>query len=495
MAEGLEELCGKISLIAGEKQGLKITEGEVAVTREKGKRCLIGWLWAGKHTNKEAFQTVLSQIWRTRRGVVFKEIQENLWLFEFEEEDDMMRVKKGRPWSFDRQILVLNDFDGSITPSKMDFTRSPFWIQVHDMPLLCMTKGIGTRIGESLGELVDVDIAGDGAGWGRCMRIRVILNVMQPLERGRALEVEGKTSWVSFRYEKLPQFCFNCGVLVHRERGCPMPKPTRLSAETGPKHWGTWLRAEEPRRKFVGGWTSRSSEENRQNREGSMFQGSGGGQQTNSLMKESSAYQGNPRLSSERINSFRMRNAAEATRKGKELCMETEGEYSIEKGKENKGEPAAEVEEKTGDNWSTSLTSNAERGGEIISAEWGPRKGDITATAQNISELKPNTAGCQGAGVEAKLKGGFVDLHGEITPMDFDPKWHRTNTMAETPTWDSARMEAQDANKAEPRMKTTDKSRKGINLKAWKRRARKDETTNCRGMGASQSVLRGKHYN
>jgi hypothetical protein len=147
-----------------------------------------------------------------------------------------------------------------------------------------------------------------------------------------------------------------------------VPKPTRLSAETGPKHWGTWLHAEEPRRKLFGGWTSRSSEENRQNREGSMFQGNGGGQQMNSLMKESSAYQGNPRFSSKRINSFQMRNAAEVTRKGKELCMEIEGEYSIEKGKENKGEPAVEVEEKTGDNWSTSLTGSAEGGGELVSA-------------------------------------------------------------------------------------------------------------------------------
>jgi hypothetical protein len=72
------------------------------------------------------------------------------------------------------------------------------------MPLLCMTKGVGIRIGESLGEAEDVDIVGDGARWGLCLQIRVILNVMQPLERGRALEVEGKTSWVSFRYEKLP---------------------------------------------------------------------------------------------------------------------------------------------------------------------------------------------------------------------------------------------------------------------------------------------------
>lgn len=71
-----------------------------------------------------------------------------------------------RPWSFERQILVLNKFDGLIPPSKMDFTHSPCWIQVHDMPLLCMSRAVGTKIGESLGKLDEVDVANEGAGWG-----------------------------------------------------------------------------------------------------------------------------------------------------------------------------------------------------------------------------------------------------------------------------------------------------------------------------------------
>ena len=156
-----------------------------------------------------------------------KEIQENLWVFEFEEENDLRRMKVGRPWAFDKQILVLNDFDGSTLPSKMDFTASPIWIQVHDMPLPCMTKGVGMRIGKSIGVLEDVDSAGDGAGWGRCLRIRVTIDIMKPLDRGRALELNGKTTWVEFRYEKLLLFCFKCGRILYGEKGCPVPKSTR----------------------------------------------------------------------------------------------------------------------------------------------------------------------------------------------------------------------------------------------------------------------------
>lgn len=140
--------------------------------------------------------------------VTFKEVLDNAWLFQFEDGDDKRHVMEGRPWSFDRQVLVLNDFDGSVPPALMKFTHSPFWIQMHDMPLLCMNKAMGTRIGKSLGELFEVDVAGDGVGWRWCLRIRVGIDLTKELERGRALNITGKSHWVTFKYEKLPMFCF-----------------------------------------------------------------------------------------------------------------------------------------------------------------------------------------------------------------------------------------------------------------------------------------------
>ena len=131
--------------------------------------------------------------------MVFKEVQDNVWLFEFTDGDDKQRVLNGWSWSFDRQILVFNDFDGSTPPSQMKFTHSPFWVQVHDMPMLCMNKAVGTKIGESLGELEDVDMAGDGAGWGRCLWLRVQIDLNKPLERGRALNMGGQVIMGEFQ--------------------------------------------------------------------------------------------------------------------------------------------------------------------------------------------------------------------------------------------------------------------------------------------------------
>jgi hypothetical protein len=71
-----------------------------------------------------------------------------------------LKVLEGRPWSFDRFLLTLLDFDGSIPSSQWNFSTSPFWIQIHNLPLICMMKAIGSKIGHSLGVLEGVDITG-----------------------------------------------------------------------------------------------------------------------------------------------------------------------------------------------------------------------------------------------------------------------------------------------------------------------------------------------
>lgn len=205
-----------------------------------------GRLGFAKRINKESFRTVLTRLWRPLGMMSFREVLDQLWIFEFFDLADKEKMLRGRPWSFDRILLVLNDFTGNTPPSQIAFTHSSFWVQVHNMPLICMTRGVGQKIGATLGEIQDVDVAGDGVGWGRSLRLRVSLDVTKPLDRGRALFLEGKSFWVSFKYEKLPTFCFHCVGIIHGQQGCLRPRATRSeSQEIG--QWGAWLRAEYPK--------------------------------------------------------------------------------------------------------------------------------------------------------------------------------------------------------------------------------------------------------
>jgi hypothetical protein len=59
-----------------------VEDYEVAEAKKWGNNCLIGKFWAGKRVNKEGFINVFKRIWRTEE-VIFKEIQPNVWMFEF----------------------------------------------------------------------------------------------------------------------------------------------------------------------------------------------------------------------------------------------------------------------------------------------------------------------------------------------------------------------------------------------------------------------------
>lgn len=78
------------------------------------------------------------------------------------------------------------------------------------------------------------------------MRVRVDLPINRPLRRGgNIVNPEGEKFWVTFKYERLPTFCFLRGILGHDEKHCPGNSNTlkahrqygdRLWANGGPKN-------------------------------------------------------------------------------------------------------------------------------------------------------------------------------------------------------------------------------------------------------------------
>jgi hypothetical protein len=117
MAEDYWEKVGNFPFIEGEKQGIQIGVEEIEYLRAKGTRCLVGRLGVPKRINKEAFKTLNTHIWRLVGDMFFKEIQDNLWVFEFEDDSDRRKVLEGRPWSYDRTILLIDELEGSKPPS------------------------------------------------------------------------------------------------------------------------------------------------------------------------------------------------------------------------------------------------------------------------------------------------------------------------------------------------------------------------------------------
>lgn len=84
-----------------------------------------------------------------------------------------------------------------------------------------MNRVYGEKIGRSMGKVEAVDVDEKDIGWGHCMRIKIYIDLTRPLARGTSATVKGEKHWVSFKYEKLPKFCFKCGCIIHNpSKGC-----------------------------------------------------------------------------------------------------------------------------------------------------------------------------------------------------------------------------------------------------------------------------------
>jgi hypothetical protein len=53
---------------------------------------------------------------------------------------------------------------------------------------------------------------------------------------------------ITFQYEKLPRYCFDCGKIWHGANGCSQKRGGGVKLESG-KQYGTWLRVPSPRRR------------------------------------------------------------------------------------------------------------------------------------------------------------------------------------------------------------------------------------------------------
>lgn len=77
-------------------------------------------------------------------------------------------------------------------------------------------------------------------GKNRIVKLKVAINVHHPIQTGINVgnPTDG-TTWINFRYEKLPQICYNYGQIGHGENLCQNP-----TLETGNAiPLGRWIRS------------------------------------------------------------------------------------------------------------------------------------------------------------------------------------------------------------------------------------------------------------
>ncbi|KAK1684073.1 hypothetical protein QYE76_044921 [Lolium multiflorum] len=220
LAAGISTKMGDLLLTDKEATGLVIKSGS-APQAPRPKWAIVGKVCSPRKLVIGALERAMQKAWGLHRSAQFRDIGDNRFVVCFSSEGDWKHVKKGGPWQFDFNVVLIKDYDGSIRRSDMVFDLLDIWVRVLDLPMDMMNRAYGELIGNWVGKYIGTDVDEDGIAWGKDLRIRASVKVNQPLMRGVNLkesEDEDVGKWFDLKYEKVPHFYFDCGCLVHRRR-------------------------------------------------------------------------------------------------------------------------------------------------------------------------------------------------------------------------------------------------------------------------------------
>lgn len=136
--------------------------------------------------------------------------------------------------------MIFKEPIGMQNPRDMAFDDITIWIQLHNLPFACMNPKSVSKIAEQVGKVEEIDVSDGGNCLGQFARVRVTRPISKPLQRCvRIAEDSTKdTSIILILYERLPDFCLNCGCVGHVLRHCK-----EALVDEDKRAFGPWLRA------------------------------------------------------------------------------------------------------------------------------------------------------------------------------------------------------------------------------------------------------------
>lgn len=241
------EVMNNITLEDEEDEGLAFQGGE-GVEQIDGQGefntelCLVGRFLSEGVVDFPLMQQTMAALWRPGKGVYIKEVDVNLYVFQFYHEVDIKRVMEGSPWSFNRKALIFATMKEGDIPRAVSLNTMDLWVQIHDLRAGFMSENAVREVGNYIGKYVDSCSSNFTGVWREYLRVRVTMDLSKPLKRRMKIRKSGNDwYWIIFKYENIPTFCFICGMLGHADKYCSRLFDTPENEITRP--FGTWMRA------------------------------------------------------------------------------------------------------------------------------------------------------------------------------------------------------------------------------------------------------------
>lgn len=213
------QAMNNVTLDDEEEEGLafEVETGEQCLDTNQefnAELCLVDRFLVEGIVDFSAMKQTLAAIWRPGKGVFIKEIDINLYLFQFYHELDIKRVIDGSPRSFNRKSLVIARMKTWDIPRAIKLNSIDLWVQIHELRAGFMTEKVVKEVGNYIGSFVESCPSNFRGVWREYLRVRVTIDLSKSLKRRMKVRKTGNDwFWIVFKYENAPTFCFICGLM------------------------------------------------------------------------------------------------------------------------------------------------------------------------------------------------------------------------------------------------------------------------------------------
>ncbi|KAF4377515.1 hypothetical protein F8388_025006 [Cannabis sativa] len=193
------------ALTAKEKKVINISNVTVPPPRPSTNR-IICRIFSSRGHNPKQFYNFINKYWVGRFPMDISKYEDNYYMITFGCQGDLLRVLSKEPWHFHNQHLVL------CSPNVLGYASL-----VHE---------------DSLNE-----------GWGPFLRLRVAIDVSKPLLRGQMVTLPWIKDelWLDFCDERLPDFCYEYGIIGHVFEKCSQFTEKINNGKEPDLGYGPWL--------------------------------------------------------------------------------------------------------------------------------------------------------------------------------------------------------------------------------------------------------------
>ncbi|CAD6213027.1 unnamed protein product [Miscanthus lutarioriparius] len=222
--DNMVEMLGRLNLTSEESDAVEVAD-DIEEDLATSDCAIIGKILSQGVLHIQTITSALKPAWGNPKGLRMRTVGDNMFIADFGSKQDKNRVLDGSPWNIGKRNVLVQEFDASMRPSDIHFDYMSIWVRIYNIPFGLMNGKWGYVIAKKIGPVEKLEVDDQDRAWGAYLRAKVQINITKPLMRGVSIFSTKRQAkeWYEVRYEKLPNYCYSCGIIGYSSVECLTP--------------------------------------------------------------------------------------------------------------------------------------------------------------------------------------------------------------------------------------------------------------------------------